>query len=151
MILIEPTSDNTLLVENYGLHWVEMGVGAVDTRGDWRNQAHQFLANARMNDELAAFRAQAESQTVGTACCHLVPRAFPAFRNADAARLGYLWGVYVVPEQRGRGIGGLLVSACMTHLKSIGCGRAILHAGERSAVLYGRMGFTSTEELAATL
>jgi hypothetical protein len=39
----------------------------------------------------------------------------------------------------------------MAHLKSIGCGRVLLHSGERSAALYGRMGFTPTDELAATL
>jgi GNAT superfamily N-acetyltransferase len=71
--------------------------------------------------------------------------------QTDAQRLGYLWGVYVLPDLRGRGVGGTLVSACMAHLKSIGCGRVLLHAGERSAPLYERMGFKPTVELSAAL
>jgi GNAT superfamily N-acetyltransferase len=151
MAIIEPTSDHALLVENYGRHWLEMGIGVADVRGDWRSEAYRFLADARENSGLAAFMANVEGGPVGTACCHILPRAFPAFRKADAARIGYLWGVYVLPEHRRRGIGGMLVAACMAHLKSIGCGRALLHSGEGSAALYGRMGFKPTEELSATL
>lgn len=151
MPTIELTSDDALLVENYGLHWAEMGVGAADIRGDWRSQAHRFLADAREKGDFAAFKATVAGVPVGTACCHIVPRAFPAFRHADAARQGYLWSVYVLPKHRGSGLGGMLVSACMAHLKSIGCERVLLHAGERSAALYGRMGFMPTDELSAPL
>lgn len=148
---IELTDDDMLLVESYGLHWVEMGVGSDDIRPDWRAEAHRFLREARERSELAAFIAKADGNQAGTACCQIVPRTFPAYRRADAVRQGYLWGVYVVPEQRGKGIGGMLVSACMAHLKSIGCGRVLLHAGDRSAALYGRMGFVATDELGAAL
>jgi GNAT superfamily N-acetyltransferase len=151
MPTVQLTSDDALLVENSGLHWIEMGVGVADIREDWRSEAHRFFAHARKNYSLATFLAHAEGQPARTACCHVVPRAFPAFRKSDAAQLGYLWGVYVLPEHRSRGIGAMLVSACMAHLKSIGCGRVLLHSGERSAALYGRMGFTPTDELAATL
>lgn len=151
MLTVELTSDDALLIENYGLHWAEMGIGAADAREDWRSEARQFLTDARESSGLAAFMAKVDGNPVGTACCHIVPRAFPAFRKADAARLGYVWGVFVLPEHRGKGIGGMLVSACMAHLKSVGCGRVLLHSGERSAALYARMGFIPTDERSATI
>jgi GNAT superfamily N-acetyltransferase len=151
MTIIELTSDDMLLVENYGLHWLAMGIEANDARDDWRSEAQHYLEQARENSGLAAFVAKVEGRPVGTACCHLVPRAFPAFRKSDANLVGYIWGVFVRPEQRGKGIGGMLVSACMSHLRSNGCGRALLHAGERSSALYGRMGFMPTDEFAAVL
>jgi hypothetical protein len=46
---------------------------------------------------------------------------------------------------------GHFVPACTSHLIAIGCGRVLLHAGERSAPLYARMGFTPTDELSASL
>ena len=151
MPLIEPTDDDALLVEHYRLHWLEMGVGPEEARDDWRREAHRFLGEAREHQGLAAFAATTGGDVLGTACCHLTARTFPAFRKVDAPRIGYLWGVYVRPEHRGGGIGGLLVEACMSHLKSLGCGRVLLHAGERSAALYRRMGFTPTDELSAEL
>jgi GNAT superfamily N-acetyltransferase len=151
MPTIEPTSNDTLLVEHYGLHWLEMGTPVDEVIDDWRAEARRFLAEARASSGLAAFSAVTGGASVGTACCHMVPRSFPAFRKTDSARVGYLWGVYVVPEHRGRGIGGMLVSACMEHLKIIGCGRVLLHAGNRSPMLYGRMGFMPTDELSAPL
>lgn len=151
MATIELTSDDALLIEHYGLHWLEMGTPISEAREDWRAEASRFLVEARLTSGLAAFSATTGGVVVGTACCHIVPRAFPAFRKLDAARIGYIWGVYILPEHRGRGIGGMLVTACLAHLKSIGCGRVLLHAGERSAALYGRMGFRPTDELSATL
>jgi GNAT superfamily N-acetyltransferase len=151
MASIELTCDDALLIENYGLYWLEIGIGPADVREDWRSEAQRFLSDARLKSCLAAFEAKVEGKSVGTACCHIVPRAFPAFRRADAARMGYVWGVYVVPKHRSEGIGSMLVSACMAHLKSLGCGRVLLHAGERSASLYARMGYAPTDELSATL
>jgi GNAT superfamily N-acetyltransferase len=149
MVEIDLTYDDGLLIENNGLHWLEMGVPSAQARTDWRAEAGRFLEEARAMSSLAAFSARMSGVSVGTACCHIVPRAFPAFRKEDAACVGYLWGVYVLPEHRGKGIGGMLVSACMDHLKSVGCGRVLLHAGERSAALYARMGFRPTDELSA--
>jgi GNAT superfamily N-acetyltransferase len=148
---VELTSDDALLVEHYRLHWLEMGVGASDVRQDWHSEAHRFLREARAHQSLAAFVAMEEHQAAGTACCHFLSRTYPAFRKIDAAQVGYVWGVYVRPEHRGRRIGEALVLTCMSHLKSIGCGRVLLHAGERSAPLYRRMGFEPTDELSATL
>jgi hypothetical protein len=76
MTVIELTSDDTLLVENYGRHWQAMGIEAIDVRGDWRSEAQDFLKQAREQSGLAAFVAKVEGQPVGTACCHLVQRAF---------------------------------------------------------------------------
>ncbi len=76
---------------------------------------------------------------------------FPLFRKVDTSKIGYIWGVYVRPEHRSKQIGTELVAACMSHLKFLGCGRALLHAGDLSAPLYSRLGFVPTDELSASL
>jgi GNAT superfamily N-acetyltransferase len=151
MPLIEFTTDDALLVEHYRLHWLEMGIGSNEVRDDWRSEAFCFLREAREQKGFGAFAARKGDDVLGTACCQITQRTFPPFRKVDARLLGYLWGVYVRPEHRGRGLGGLLVKACMSHLKSVGCGRVLLHAGERSNALYSRMGFRPTDELSAPL
>ncbi|WP_228241790.1 GNAT family N-acetyltransferase [Porphyrobacter sp. GA68] len=148
---IKLTLDDALLIDNYGMHWREMGVAENDIRGDWRAEAERFLGHARQHCGLAAYLAEVDGEPAGTACCHIVPRAFPAFRTVDAPVVGYIWSVYVKPVFRGQGLGSLLVSACTQHLRSNGCSRALLHAGERSAPLYRRLGFSPTDEFSVAL
>jgi GNAT superfamily N-acetyltransferase len=151
MALIELTTDDALLVENYRLHWLEMGIEASEVREDWSLEARHFIQEAREHNGFAGFVARTGNDAVGTACCHVTHRVFPAIRKVDAPLIGYLWGVYVRPQHRGQGLGEMLVSACMSHLKSLDCGRVLLHAGERSTPLYARMGFKPTDELSASL
>lgn len=147
---IEPTADDALLIEHYRLHWHEMGVTADAVRDDWRLEARRFLREARELNGLTAYAARdAGGGVVGTACCHLTARVYPAFRKADTDRVGYVWGLYVRPDARGRGVGRALVAECVSHLRGLGCGRVLLHAEDRSARLYRRMGFAPTNELAA--
>lgn len=151
MHLIEPTTDDTLLVNHYRLHWTEIGIHEDDIRSDWREEAFRFIRVARSRDGFSAFVAKENGLSIGTACCQLAPRVFPAFRKVDATRIGYIWGLYVTPKHRFRGVGEELVTTCMSHLRTLGCGRVMLHASERSATLYKRLGFEPTEELVSVL
>jgi GNAT superfamily N-acetyltransferase len=150
-IEIAETQDDGLLAEYYGRHWIEMGTAPADAAPDWRERALAFIAEARVGRSFRGFVALDGGRPVGGAGCHMVERAFPAFRTTDAEAVGYVWGVYVEPAVRGRGAGATLVRACLAHLSALGCGRALLHAGERSRPLYERLGFTATDELAVAL
>ena len=150
-IEITGAGDDALLAEFYHLHWLDMEVAPADVRPDCRERALAFIANARRERAFAGFVVIEAGRAVGGACCHVVERAYPAFRAADAPVVGYVWGVYVRPASRGRGVGAALVRACLDHLSARGCGRALLHAGGRSRPLYERIGFEPTDELAMTL
>jgi len=149
--MIAPTDDDALLASFYHRHWLDMGLPHDDARPDWQAEALAFIAQARADRAFAGFVALHAGQPIGSACCHIVERAYPAFRRADALILGYVWGVYVHPAHRGGGIGARLVRACLDHLVAQGCGRALLHAGDRSRPLYRRLGFQPTNELARSL
>jgi GNAT superfamily N-acetyltransferase len=148
MARIVETANDELLVDFYRRHWLNMGIDESAVAPEWRAAALEFIANARSGNSFAGFVAVEGDEPVGGACCHVVARAYPAFLAADAARIGYVWGVYVRPGRRGRGIGSALVGACVSRLVGIGCGRVLLHAGDRSRPLYQRLGFRPTDELA---
>ncbi|HZF67052.1 MAG TPA: GNAT family N-acetyltransferase [Gemmatirosa sp.] len=150
-IVIAETDDDALLADYYHQHWLAMGLAPADVAPDWRERALAFIAAARHGRAFAGFVARDAGRPVGGACCHLVERAYPAFRVGDPAVVGYVWGVYVEPASRGRGLGAALVRACLGHLSARGCGRALLHAGEQSRPLYERLGFAGTDELALVL
>ena len=66
-------------------------------------------------------------------------------RHRKAAHKMHLWGMYVLPSHRGRGIGAALLDACIAHARSVD-GVTALHLGVTSASeaarrLYERAGF----------
>jgi GNAT superfamily N-acetyltransferase len=151
MFDIVESHDDALLAEFYGRHWHAMGIDEAAVAPDWREAALAFIASARVQAGFAGFVARDAGRPIGAACCHLVARVFPAFRVGDAARIGYVWGVYVDPDHRSRGTGAALVRACVAHLDARGCDRALLHAGDRSRPLYARLGFVPTDEMALAI
>lgn len=148
---IRAASNDGLLADFYRSRWLEMGVDDSACVADWRSTALDFMASAREDRAFAGFVAASDGADVGGACCQRVDRVFPAFRADDATQIGYLWGLYVIPAARGRGIGAALVNACVAHLADQGCRRVPLHAGERSRALYAKLGFRATDEMGLSI
>lgn len=98
------------------------------------------------NDSHVAFVARlAGSEVVGMSWLAVVPRVpRPGLidrRSAD------IQSVYVLPEQRGKGIGSALVQAASDHAARVGVGRVTVHSGSRSVPVYERLGFASSSQL----
>lgn len=151
MISIERCDDDDLLIAHYREHWLDMGLSPTQIRDDWHISAQRFFLNARANGQLGSFVAISGDVLAGSASCHMVEQGYPAFRKQDVEHVGYLWGVYVLPEFRGHGIGSQLISECLNYLRKSGCQNVTLHAGEKSAALYRRHGFEPTHEMSRPL
>jgi GNAT superfamily N-acetyltransferase len=55
--------------------------------------------------------------------------------------------VFVLPEQRGRGIGSALVHAAAEHAAQLGAIRVTVHSGRKAVPVYERLGFKSSRQL----
>jgi GNAT superfamily N-acetyltransferase len=88
------------------------------------------------------------SEVVGTAWLALVPRVprpgVATRRSAD------IQSVFVVPEQRGKGIGSALVEAASEHALRLGASRVTVHSGRKAVPVYERLGFASSRQLLQT-
>ncbi len=62
-------------------------------------------------------------------------------------RSGDIQSVFVVPEQRGKGIGSALVQAATEHALRLGVTRVTVHSGRKAVPLYERLGFASSRQL----
>jgi GNAT superfamily N-acetyltransferase len=144
---IRPATADSKLIEYYHRHWIELGVNEQDIVVDWEAHASAFIADARQDRGFAGFLAFDEDVPVGAACCHIIDRVFPPIRAIDLAPTGYVWGVFIEPHARGKGLGTALVDACTRHLAGQECGKILLHAGAFSRPLYERLGFCPTDEL----
>ena len=109
---------------------------ATDLAAWWTEQGDSHLAFvARLS----------ESEVVGMAWLALVPRA-PRPGNTSR-RSADIQSVFVVPEQRGNGIGSALVQAASDHAFRLGASRVTVHSGRKAVPVYERLGFASSRQL----
>jgi ribosomal protein S18 acetylase RimI-like enzyme len=68
-------------------------------------------------------------------------------RHAKAAHRMQLWGMYVAPEQRGRGLGAALLDAAITHARTLGdvawIDLSVTTAADAARRMYERAGFAA--------
>ena len=89
-----------------------------------------------------------QSEAVGMVWLALLPRA-P--RPGDCSRHSAdIQSLFVLPEQRGKGIGSELVRAASEQALRLGAGRVTVHCGRRAVPLYQRLGFASSGQLLHT-
>jgi ribosomal protein S18 acetylase RimI-like enzyme len=107
-----------------------------------------FLGAARRDLRYRAFVAELEDgRVIGSAGCQLFAGLYPDILEPAQRRYGYIWGVYVEPDQRRGGIGRRLTEAATAYLTSIGCTHALLHAAPSGHSVYAGLGFEPTNEM----
>jgi len=62
-------------------------------------------------------------------------------------RIGYIFGVSVIPEMRGRGIDTTVTTTCVDWLKAVDAERILLHASRFGRPIYDSLGFAPTNEM----
>ncbi|MEU9337656.1 GNAT family N-acetyltransferase [Streptomyces sp. NPDC048290] len=88
----------------------------------------------------------AEGRVCGQVFLGLVEKVPDPDPGAPAA-LGYVTAFYVVPELRGRGIGGALLAEVERHAHDAGLDTLVVWPSRRSTPLYRRSGYTDPAEL----
>jgi predicted N-acetyltransferase YhbS len=127
--------------------WRDNGVPATGIRPDWQTITLDFMQTAAASLDYQAFVAEAQGDIVGSVGGQRFAGLYPNALTTDQRCYGYLWNVYVVPTYRHQGIGRELTQRGVTHLKSLGCTRIILHASPFGQPLYAQMGFTTSNEM----
>ncbi len=90
----------------------------------------------------------AESAIVGMAWLALVPRV--PRPGTTTRQSGDIQSVFVVPHERGKGIGAALITAATRHALKLGAGRVTVQSGRKAVPLYERLGFASSPQLLQT-
>jgi GNAT superfamily N-acetyltransferase len=100
---------------------------------------------AHQDSHLAFVARLLRPEIVGMAWVALVPRV-P--RPGAASRLSAdIQSVFVMPKQRGQGIGSALVEAASEHATRLGSLRVTVHSGRKAVPVYERLGFASSRQL----
>lgn len=144
----QATLQEDLLLGNHFLQlWRDNGFSPDQIRADGLERVLSFIEQARQTLQFQAFVAQLEGQVVASVGCQLFTGLYPLVLREDCRQYGYIWGVYVEPDFRRRGIARQLTQLALEHLHSVGCTRAILHASPSGRPVYEKLGFVISNEM----
>ena len=139
--------DDALIAEHFRQMWRDNGILEDRICESWRADVLGFVSFARQSLEYRAFLAELEGEIVGSASCQLFAGLYPNILKAEQRKYGYVWGVYVQPDCRSRGIATALTRATLDHLRALACTHALLHASPSGRPVYDALGFQTTNEL----
>ena len=144
-------AEDTLIAEHFYQMWLDNDVSANSIESDWLKITLEFIDRARQELGYQAFVAELNGRIVGSAGCQLFAGLYPHILSAEYRKYGYIWGVYVETEYRGKGIAKHLTNKAVEYLKNKGCTRAILHASPSGKPVYSALGFLPTNEMSLNL
>jgi len=147
------SKSDPVLVQNWRKVWLESGTAAVNLKKDVATTTTEFISRARDTLEFQSFVARDSlGNVVGSAACQTWEGPLPLVIQERTFKLGSVWGIYVDPAHRRKGIGERLLQCCAEHLASIGCKRAITLANSGKAASWlKRRGFDPSNAMTLAL
>lgn len=151
--LIRPATitDDELIASHFLRMWTEAPDTAAAVMPDGHERVLAFITEARDRLAFAAFVAEVDGALVGSASCQLHRAPYPNVLEPAYRLYGYVWGVYVEPDWRRRGLARTLTEATVAYLHELSCTRVILNASPSGWPVYERMGFQPSNEMRLTL
>jgi len=139
--------EDALIANHFYQMWIDLEVPATAIEPDWLNITLEYIKQARHTLNYQAFVAEVNEQIVGSASCQRFAGLYPLILKAEHRNYGYIWGVYVEPAYRKRGIATQLTQQTIDYLKSLGCTHALLNASPLGKPVYDRLGFTTSNAM----
>ncbi len=143
---IIPTED-AIIAEHFYQMWLDIGVPEKSIKSNHRDMTLEFIKQARQNLFYKGFVAEVDNVIVGSASCQLFTGLYPLILEEEYRKYGYIWGIYVQPSHRRKGIAKQLTNATIEHLKSINCTKAILNASPAGKPVYESLGFSPSNAM----
>ena len=152
------TSDNEIhdeiAVQAWRKMWIESGCTTDELKYDTDNITRQFIKQARSNLGLKYKTILAKdimSDTIIGSLSSMLWQGEPPISSKDK-NIGTVWGVFVNPQYRRKGICFSMMQACCIHWKACGCSKGVLiYASEEGRRVYEKIGFVLLANYEASL
>jgi GNAT superfamily N-acetyltransferase len=139
--------EDPLLAEHFVRMWQDIGAPPGAILPEAQAIALAFIERAQAEHAYAAFMAEVDGISVGSAGCQLFAGLYPNVLAPSHRQYGYIWGVYVEDSHRRLGIASQLTRAAMDYLRELGCTRAVLHASREGRPVYEALGYAPSNEM----
>ncbi|HZG40320.1 MAG TPA: GNAT family N-acetyltransferase [Nodosilinea sp.] len=135
------SEEDGVIAQHFYCIWRDLGLTDAVIQPQWPTLCTEFIAHARQHLHYHAFVAEVAGAIVGSAGGQRFDGLYPWIVSPSHRQYGYIWGVYVEPEYRHRGIATRLTQLTVEHLQGIGCTKVVLNAAPKARPLYQRLGF----------
>ena len=146
------SDDHRALIQNWREMILETGSSEDDLEARWSEKTRDFVAQAT---GYQGFCVKEDDFVVGSVACNLWRGPIPLVLKDSVFKLGTLWGLYVHPSRRRRGVAKALVNACIEHWQSLGCTRGIVvlphEHGALSWSLFDKLNFSTSNAMTIDL
>ncbi len=139
--------EDSIIAEHFYRMWLDVGAPEKSIKPNHRDLTLEFIQQARQNLFYKGFVAEVDNLIVGSASCQLFTGLYSLILEEEYRKYGYIWGVYVEPPHRRKGIAKQLTNATIEHLKSINCTKAILNASPAGKPVYESLGFSPSNTM----
>ncbi|MEM7712305.1 MAG: GNAT family N-acetyltransferase [Cyanobacteria bacterium P01_A01_bin.68] len=139
--------EDSIIAEHFYQLWLDIGVPENSIKLNHHSLTLEFITQARQNLSYKGFVAEVDNIIVGSASCQLFTGLYSLILEEEYRKYGYIWGVYVQPSYRRKGIAKKLTNATIQHLKSINCTKAILNASPAGKPVYESLGFIPSNSM----
>ncbi|RUS18928.1 acyl-CoA N-acyltransferase [Endogone sp. FLAS-F59071] len=145
-------ADEDVVAENTYKMWLDIGYSPESIVKDWREKTLDRLKVVKKDLKMATFVAisvddESNETVVGSAIVQLWDGLHAIILTPEAQLLGYIWGVYVDPPHRERGLAAKVTQACVDYCKELGCTEVRLFASDMGRSVYERIGFINGREM----
>jgi ribosomal protein S18 acetylase RimI-like enzyme len=143
--------DDPWLAASFRRMWLDIGIAPEDIVEDADARVLRFIADARAGLDFRGFVAEEGDAKVGCAAAQRFGGLYPDVLRPSLRKYGYVWGVWVTPDQRRTGLGRRLTEECIAAMREVSCTRVLLHASPMGRSVYEALGFVPTNELGLVL
>lgn len=124
---------------------IELGADDPERLAELARVSIEWSEPALAEGRLAGWIAERDGDVIGGVSM-TIATTLPQYRSLSG-RVAAVWGLYVMPAERGQGIATRLVSTTVGHAREQGCDLVTLHAADRARPIYERLGFSATSEM----
>lgn len=142
-------TDAGILVELRGRMLIELGADDPELLAELARLSIEWSEPALADGRLAGWIAERDGTVIGGVSMTLTTTQ-PQYRSLSG-KIASVYGLYVLPAERGAGVATRLVSAAVEHARELGWDLVTLHAADLARPIYERLGFTSTSEMRLVL
>ena len=139
--------EDAIIAEYFYQMWLDIGVPKKSIKSNHHDLTLEFIKQARQNLSYKGFVAEVDNIIVGSASCQIFTGLYSLILEEEYRKYGYIWGVYVQPSHRRKGIAKQLTNAAIEHLKSINCTKAVLNASPAGKLVYENLGFSPSNAM----